>query len=408
MKVVHVSTTDYGGAYRAAARISESMSACGIDSQILIRTKRYSDTPGTEIFSAPYQKFWSKVKNGVNLLLSRGEVVSDYLGTDITKHPLVREADVIILHWVNSFVSYGTVELLKKTDRPIIWVMHDMWLFTGGCHVDQNCGGYQHRCGNCPFLKSGKENDISRRNFRRKRAMLAGSDVVLAGPSKWITDCASQSMITQKQRIVRIPNPIDTELYRPVSDKTVLREKYGVPQNKKVILYGAMKATADQNKGYHVLIEALRCIDRKEYMLVIFGNDQKDENIEALIDTLFMGYVRDEKILIELYNLADVFVAPSRQENYPNSVVEASSCGTPVTAFRVGGIPEIVVHRESGYLAPYGEVKEIAAGIVLCAERTEQMGEMARKRITETNSYLETGKRYAELIRELMGQKQYG
>lgn len=407
MKVVHVSTTDYGGAYKAAARISESMRANGADSEILIRTKRYDDTPGVEAFRNPVQKILSKGKNGINLLLSRGEVISDYIGTNITRHPLVKNADVIILHWVNSFVSYKTVERLGKLGKPVIWVMHDMWLFTGGCHVDKNCGGYERQCGFCPYLRGRKDKDVSRKNFIRKHRMLERSEIVLAGPSRWIVDCASKSLITGHQQIERIPNPINTDIYKPIEDKSGLRNKYNIPQNKKVILYGAVNATGDRNKGYHFLVNALRQIDTKEYLLIIFGNKDKDSDIEKIIDTVFMGYIKDERILIELYNLADVFAAPSQQENYPNSVLESSACGTPVAAFQIGGIPDIVDHEKTGILAPYGDTEKLAHCIEHCAENAQQMGAAARKRIEEINGYDRIGKMYIMLAENMLERKQY-
>lgn len=407
MKVVHVSTTDYGGAYKAAARISESMRACGADSEILIRTKRYKDTPGVEIFGNPAGKFLSKAKNVINLLLSRGEIISDYIGTDITRHPLVKNADVVILHWVNSFVSYKVVERLGKLDKPIIWVMHDMWLFTGGCHVDQYCGGYERGCGYCPLLKSQKKEDISRKNFTQKYRMLDKSQIRLIGPSNWIVNCAAQSAITNRQQIDRIPNPVNTEIYKPLGDKKSLRKKYGISRDKKVILYGAVNATADRNKGYHFLLEALKQIDTRDYVLVVFGNKDKDPDMEKVIDTLFMGYIKEEQTLVELYNLADVFVAPSHQENYPNSILEASACGIPAAAFRIGGIPDLVIHGKTGYLAPYGDTGELAAGIAQCADQTKELGSAAGKWIASVNNYNKVGRSYITLAEEMMGQKHY-
>ena len=118
-----------------------------------------------------------------------------------------------------------------------------------------------------------------------------------------------------------------------------------------------------------------------------------------------MGYIQDEQTLIELYNLADVFVAPSQQENYPNSVLEASACGTPVVAFRIGGIPDIVSHKESGYLAPYCDIEKLAAGIRFCAGQKEKMGMSARQKVVETNSYELIGNKYKDLIQNMIEQE---
>lgn len=404
MKIVHVSTTDYGGAYKAAARISGSLQRCGEESSIMIRTKRYQDTAGSEVFHNGYQRLFSKIKNGFNILLSRGEVISDYFGTDITHYQMVKEADVIVLHWVNSFISYRVVEQLTKLGKPIIWVMHDMWLLTGGCHVDQYCGGYEHLCGKCPLIGSRKKKDLSYRNFIRKKKMLQGSKIRLVCPSRWLSGCAAHSEITKGQSICRIPNPIDINLYKPLEKTEDIRDKYHISADKKVILYGAVNATSDQNKGYQHLLNALKLLDGGNYVLVIYGNSEGAKGIEKYISTILAGYIQDEQTLIELYNLADVFVAPSLQENYPNSVLEASACGTPVTAFQIGGMPDIVLHNRSGYLAPLGDAGRLAEGIKLCAQNSREMGACARKHVEETNSYERIGKSYQELILDMMEQ----
>lgn len=404
MKIVHVSTTDYGGAYKAAARISESLQRCGEESGIMIRTKRYRETAGSRAFHKGYERFFSKIKNGFNILFSKGEVISDYFGTDIAHFQMIKEADVIVLHWVNSFVSYHAVEQLAKLGKPIVWVMHDMWLLTGGCHVDQYCGGYEHSCGKCPLIGSRKKKDLSHRNFIRKRKMLQGSEIRLVCPSKWLSDCASHSEITKRQRIYTIPNPIDINLYKPLEKIENIRNKYHIPADKKVILYGAVNATSDQNKGYLHLLNALKLLDSENYVLVVYGNSEGTKGIEKYIHTILAGYIQDEQILIELYNLADVFVAPSLQENYPNSVLEASACGTPVTAFQIGGMPDIVLHNRSGYLAPLGDVRCLAEGIKLCAQNSKEMGACARKHVLGTNPYERIGKSYQELILDMMEQ----
>lgn len=396
MKVVHLSTTDSGGAYKATRRISESMQSCGIQSEILIRTKTYRDTNGIDYFSNDFSRIISKIKNVGNLLLSEGEIVSDYFGTDITKHPLVSEADVVFLHWVNSFVSYDVVDKLQFLGKPIIWVMHDMWLFTGGCHCDQYCGKYELGCGNCPLLKKQIENDISKKNFTRKQKMFHNGNICIVGPSKWIVSCAQNSLITNRQRIERIPNPIDTRKYHPLDRKKELYNKYSLDGKKKIILYGAMNAVGDKNKGFTYLKEAIEKLDKNKYQLVIFGNRTEDLEIKELISTRFLGYIHEEENLIELYNLADVFVCPSQQENYPNSVLEAQACNTPVVAFSIGGITDIVEHKKTGYLCSYGDTDAMARGIEYCVGLKSDIHE----KIKNINAYSIVGERYIELAQD--------
>lgn len=165
MKILHITTVDIGGAYKAAYRLHESMTLNGLDSQILVRTRRNLDDRTEEIFRNPMQAFISKSKNGINKIYARGLIANDKLGTDVSKHPLVCEADVIVLHWINSFLSRESFLRLGKMGKRIVWVMHDMWPFTGGCHYDEYCGRYEKRCGKCPMIRGEKETDLSRKNF---------------------------------------------------------------------------------------------------------------------------------------------------------------------------------------------------------------------------------------------------
>lgn len=399
MKVVHVSTTDYGGAYKAAARINESMEACGVDSQLLLRTKYNKNNFGEEVFHSRYQRFCSKFKNVVNLLLSRGEIVSDYFGTNITHDVIIDQADVIVLHWVNSFIAYRNAEQLLNTSKKIIWVMHDMWLFTGGCHCDQYCGGYEHRCGWCPFLSRSKEKDISRRNFIRKANMLSKGEITLVGPSQWIMDCAAKSSITQGQKILCIPNPINLRRFKPMTIKPDTFIKFQINTKKKIVLFGAVNSLKDANKGYNYLVNALQILPKDQYIAIVFGNKNEDQYLKQIIETVFLGYITDENDLVEIYNMADVFVAPSNQENYPNAVLEAEACGVPVVAFDIGGMSDMIFHLENGYLAKYQDIEDLAAGIVFCAANKEKLGYNARTRSEKENDYKVVGNMYCDICK---------
>ncbi len=405
MKVVHLSTTDYGGAYKAAARISESMRQCGVDSELLIRTKTRADTVGTEIFTNPVQKLVSKMKNLINLILSEGEVVSDYLGTNVTRHPLVKEADVVVLHWVNSFISYKNVEQLMQTGKPLIWVMHDMWLFTGGCHIDHYCGGYEHGCGKCPYIKKKKlkEKDISRRNVLRKRRMLEKGNIAIVAPSQWLATCLIKSKMVGRNDIANIPNPIDTNIFK---NQNCLCGKYPVKGNRKIILYGAMNLFGDTNKGGSFVIEAFKRLVNEDYSLVMFGDRPKDIKTEILSHIHFLGFISSDEQLADIYNMADVVIMPSHQENYPNTILEAAACQIPVVAFKVGGIPDIVRHKETGYLVDYGNLEGLIEGIRYCAANKEALGKRARQCIEETNGYAIIGSEYKEIAQRCVGKNE--
>lgn len=398
MRVVHLSTTDFGGAYKAAKRINEAMNICGADSQVFVRSKSGNDVDTEELFTTFHERFFSKVKNFLNLLLSKGEFVTDYFGCDLTKYPQVMQADVVFLHWVNSFVSYKSVEKLAKTGRKIVWVMHDMWLFTGGCHYDHYCGNYEFGCGNCPMLGGRKDKDKSRKAFERKKRMLLYSNIVLTGPSEWICDCARNSDITNEKQITCIHNPLDTAKFIPRNDKDKLLKKYGMNQEKKIILFGAMKALTSSYKGYPFLKSSIDLLDSKKYSLLIYGNKTEDEQLSAKFETKYMGYISDEQVMVELYNLADVFVCPSSQESFCYAVLEARACGAPVTAFAIGGITDQIVHKENGFLAKYQNIEEFAEGIEYCVDHLDEMHDNARNSALENNTYEIIGEKYIDLI----------
>ncbi len=398
MKVVHFSTTDFGGAYKAAERIHAAMNLCGAESRLLVRTKTRSDTAAEAYFDNGLQRFWSKVKNVGNLLLSRGEIISDYFGTNVSKHPLVQEADAIILHWVNSFIGYRNVEQLLRLGKPVIWVMHDMWLFTGGCHIDGYCGRYEYGCGKCPYLNSDKKNDISGRNFIRKRRMLYEGNIALVGPSKWITECAVKSGIVRGRKIEIISNPINTKIFFPRNNKDLLKKKYKLPTDKFLILFGAMKATEDRNKGFAVLQKVISGLDSEKYAVVVFGNTKEIHFTNTEMHVTGMGMIGEEDKLAEIYNCADVFAAPSMQESFGYTVCEALACGVPVAGFDIGGMRDQIAHGVNGYLAERNNADDLLKGILYCIH-TIQNGVNLRLE----NTFDRIGNQYCELITKPRG-----
>lgn len=374
MKVVHITTIDAGGAYKAALRLHQGLIKKGIASQILLRTKINKSNEGVEVFSNPLSGCVSKVKNLFNLFMADSEIARDVLGTDISRNKMVREADVIILHWINSFLTPKEIRKLAALDKPIIWILHDMWLFTGGCHTDGYCGGYESGCTACAMSSRG----AAGKNFREKEKLLAEIDVAIAGPSRWITDCAKKSRILSTKSIHFIPNMLDTQVYHPIQDKQALYQKYGVCQGKWIILFGAADSgTENENKGFQYLLKALESLPRDKFQLVVFGNAGKDMKLPEGFAVTLLGFIQDDESLVEIYNMADVFVNPSNQESFGYTACEALACGTPVVCFPVGGLKEQVEHKKNGYIATYHDAEDLAKGIMYCAEHSWELGKNA-------------------------------
>lgn len=398
MKVLHITTVDIGGAYKAALRLHESLQLQGVESKILVRTKRDPMSKVEEAFGNPIEAFISKGKNGINMLFADGGITFDKFGTDLSKHPLIRETNVVVLHWINSFLSYKDIEKLGQLGKPIIWILHDMWLFTGGCHYDAYCGKYDRGCGNCPLISGNQETDLSRKNYLQKTDLMKKLNVTVIGPSEWIMKEAGKSDILRGKRIVHIANTLNTSLFHPISDRENLRKRYGIGQGKKVILFGAAdNGTENEIKGFKFLRDVFRYLEIEQYMLVIFGNVGQHLDLPANLEVIKVGYVSEEEKMVELYNIADVLINPSNQEAFGYTVCEAMACGTPVVGFPVGGIKEQVSHKENGYLAKYHSAEDLAEGIRYCADKKNILGAKAYQ-AAQKYSYKCIGLNYKEIL----------
>lgn len=398
MKVVHLSTTDFGGAYKAVERIQSSLRLYGVESKILVRS-RFFDTETTEVINTPLRRFFSKSRNLLNLFLSKGDVVTDLFGTDMRHNQDILDADIIVLHWVNSFISDRSIRQLMKLGKPIFWVMHDMWPFTGGCHYDLYCESYKSDCASCPMVKKQRLRNISAFNLKRKRNLFASMNITMIAISRWEQRCAQESFPLKGKKVIWISNPLNTGIFKPTDEQQELRGQYKIPEGKKVILFGADKALENATKGFSYLVEALRRMDGSKYVAVCFGKAPEKDRIQLPnIDIKYLGTIQDEKKLAAWYSLADVFVAPSIQEAFGYTVCEALACGTPVTAFAVGGMLDQIDHRENGYLARLYDVEDLAEGIEFCAENTKTLGKRARETVLERNSYEVIGKKYKEVL----------
>ena len=372
MRIVHITTIDEGGAYKAVERIDRALNIIGIDSYILLRNKNNKDNVGNVYLNNIFTLFVSKVRNFVNLLSSKNEIACERFGCDVSNHPLVTNANVIAIHWCSSFLSFASINKLIELGKPVVFFMHDVWAYTGGCHVNLDCTKYANQCCDCPLISGEKQNDLSFRNSLEKKQLFSAPNVYFVGPSNWIVDNAKRSCILNGANIEYLPNCIDGDIFHDMHCKSSLRKKYSVPMDKKVILFGAaFDGTANKNKGFSYLIDALDYLDVDEYYLMVFG-ECNTKCFSWKQEYKLMGYIKSEYIMAELYNLADVYVSPSLQESFGFTVCESLACGTPVVAFPVGGLVEQIEHQKNGYLAENFSSEDIAKGIVYCTDDNEQ------------------------------------
>ncbi|MDV5037639.1 glycosyltransferase family 4 protein [Vibrio diabolicus] len=410
MKVLIVNASDInGGAARAAYRLHQSLIASNIDSNMLVQ-KKFSDDftvlgPETKL-----EKSVNVCKYTIDIFPTRfykNKKSTPFSPAWLPSKKLIRQInslnpDIVHLHWTNAGMI--KIEDLESINAPIIWSLHDMWAFTGGCHYDENCAAFKNSCGSCPVLNSGTEVDLSRRIFNRKKKIYSKiNNLTIVGLSKWLENCVRESSLLRDKRIINLPNPIDINLYKPF-EKTVARDLWNLPKDKKLVLFGAMGATSDPRKGFKELKSALRKITITDVEFVIFGASKPANSADLGVKAHFVGSLNDDISLVSLYSAVDVMVVPSLQENLSNAIMESLSCGTPVVAFDIGGNSDLVEHKNNGYLAQSFDTKDLANGIewVLHNEEYQDVCASARQKVIEEFSSNIVSQKYIELYRSII------
>lgn len=291
------------------------------------------------------------------------------LGTDISKLNQVIKADIIYLHWaIGGLLTLGGIEKLLKLGKPVIMFMHDMWSITGGCHYSFDCEKFAVHCQNCQNFPSNKKIDLSFIEFNKKAKLYNKyQNIYFISPSTWLYNQARLSLLTARKPIYYIPNILNKRLFQPI-DKRECRKLLDINPLAIVVAFGAVSID-NPYKGWKYLQEALTILKlyNENILILIFGevyNKEIVDNIQFPIK--FLGRLRDDYSTALAYNAANVFVAPSLADNLPTTVMESLACGTPVTGFDIGGIPDMIQHKQNGYLAKYKDAQDLADGIIYC------------------------------------------
>ena len=417
MRIAFINTSDIrGGAAIAAYRLFNVTLETFPDSWMLVREK-LTDHENIRGFD---KSFRNRLVYWVRFILERLSVIPRVkkraywfslspanFGRNISRTRQIRKADILHLHWINQgYLSLRDLKKLCRLNKPIVWTLHDMWAFTGGCHYSGKCSNYIRTCGNCFFLKKPSPTDFSHKVFKRKQKLYQKTDLTFVAPSHWMAGCAKNSGLIGDCRIEVIGNPIDTEIFRP-GDQTSIRNELGLPQEDFLILCGAANLM-DTRKGFGYLLEALRVMGDAEeklknnYGLITFGkSSQTGTNI---IPVYPQAYLSDNISLAKLYQAADVYVLPSLEDNLPGTVMESLACGTPVVAFRTGGISDMVDHLSNGYLADLKSVDDLIKGIRWVKNHPEisLLKENGRKKVLDNYSQEVIAEKFFSLYNELL------
>lgn len=420
MKITILSTFDtYGGASIAASRLNKALNDNGLESKMLVQDQKGKATNVETI--APnwflkkvalarfafdrYQFAFYEKSKAVRFIFSQAKI-----GIDISQHSLIQKTDIIHLHWINfGFLSLNSIKKLIETQKPIVWTLHDMWVFTGGCHYSRDCTHYQQNCGNCTeFLKNSSPTDLSNQVWKAKQEIFQNANIIIVACSNWLAEQAKTSTLLEGKKIVSIPNPIDTSLFKP-TEKSIAQQHFQLDTNKRYILFAAAKIS-DVRKGFVYFKEALAIlkkeysVDNKEVELIIFGqaNANDFENLPFNVNVL--GKLSDLSEIALAYSSASVFVVSSLEDNLPNTIMESLACGTPVVGFETGGIPEMIEHQKNGYLATFKSAEELAKGIFWTLFQADYQLLCQNARQKTLNNYAEeiVAKQYQALYESLL------
>ncbi len=413
MKILHLNTSDIsGGAARAAYRIHKGLQGIDIDSKMLVQTKLSDDKtvigPGNKVKKGLALLRPSLDSAFKNLFSGGSKTIFSSAWLPFSGIPSQIKSispDIVHLHWICGGML--RIEDLKRINKPIIWTLHDMWAFTGGCHYSDGCVQFQQSCGNCPQLNRSAKNDLSRSVLKRKEKAWSKLDITIVTPSDWLAECAKESSLFGRHRVEVIHNGLDLNLFKPIN-KTTACEIWDLPINKKLILFGAMSATSDYKKGFDLLYDGLKQLsaqwsDKAE--LIVFGAREPESPPDFGLPVHYLGRLHDDVSLSLLYAAADVMVTPSRQDNLPNTVVESLSCGTPVVAFDIGGMPDMIDHQINGYLAKPFDTSDLAVGIgwVLSDEnRHKELCIKAREKAVACFDIKKVAMHYADLYESIV------
>jgi glycosyltransferase involved in cell wall biosynthesis len=377
MKVLLINTYSFGGAAAACIRLHEGLLRSGVDSNLLFMNfssnrvieniQVYKPQPKrnsivnrvlnkldrlTEIGRARYDR---KIKEQIKKLIP--DIIEWFSfpdsGMDISTHPLFRGADIINIHWIADFIDFS---FLKNNTKPIVWTLHDMNAFTGGCHYSGDCNKYLSGCTVCPQLLDCDDNTFAGRNFKIKiESMRFVNGLHIVAPSKWLEDLSKTSLLLEKFPHYHIPNGIDHDIFQP-EEQTSARQKLNLPVGRKIFLFIADDLKT-KRKRYNLLKTAFEKLASDDVVLCSVGRSGT-----GTIDNpnvIELGVVQTEKEMNLVYSAADLFIIPSLEDNLPNTVIEALLCGIPVAGFPIGGITDMITDGVNGYLASKVGIDEL-------------------------------------------------
>ncbi len=410
MKILHIATSDsIGGAAIAAFRLNEAMNKAGVSSTMLVANKQTKSLSVINAFKGLSQICYYLYSGLLGHLIFKYlnpyyTFSAGYGYINILKYKIVFESDIIYIHWINDgFLGIKSISKLLKTGKPIVMVMHDMWNITGGCHHSFECLQYTTTCNTCPIIQNRKFSCIVKKIYNKKKKWKPYPNLMFMTPSSWLSDCVRRSGLFKEHNVTIIPNMIDTSKFKPC-DKRFARKMLGLDLTKKIILFGANGGNSNPYKGWNYLKESLKHLELNDVEILLFGSEiSTNKQKELLFPIHTLGYLSDSYSLSLMYNAADVYIQPSLAEVFGLTIAESMSCGTFVVGFDVGGIPDLIKHKRTGYLAAFMDSKDLARGIMWALDNTSKKNSnFLHNFICSNFSYKEGVKKHINYCKEII------
>lgn len=420
MKILHINTFDQGGAANACTRLHLGLIELGVDSKLVVKEKKVSVSNSYGFFSLSLKNRWIEFfkKIGFRFGLSdhpllgnrekeRRKIYKEYFPTfeffstpysdfDLTESKLFNEAHIIHLHWVAGFLDYPS--FFSKCNKPVVWTLHDMAPFTGGYHYVGYDLSFEEFRKEVPHF-SEKQSQLLNEFLTIKKSALSKFDrLSIVAPSQWLLKLSSKSELFSRFSHFHIPYGLPKKNFR-YQDPLEAKEKLNLPMDKFILLF-VSDSIKNPRKGMKILLEALKQLDMDNIQLCCVGKVLENED---LAEVKILGKIQDPDQLATIYSAADLFIIPSLEDNLPNTVLEALMCGTPVLGFPIGGIPEMVIPGENGFLANEVSVIGLSKALQFSIENLNQLDrkEISNKAKSKYSSEIQA-KKYLELYRSLL------